>query len=204
MIVPRALTPSRLRLVLSISLVLIIIAGAGIFYLAYSRLGTTAAEVGISAANARESEDTLQRLQTLKADLESKQDVAAMTSQVIANSQGYAYQDLLVRDLTIYASRAQLTVKNINFSTPVSSAPAPQPADGTPATPAPATGAPAGLTKATVDITLETPVSYRSLLDFLHYVEQNLTKLKISKVVMTKNEAENVMIDALNLEVYVQ
>lgn len=200
MTLPNSITPTRLRLALSISILLVVVAGVSVFYLAYTKLSETATEVGVHAANARESQDTLQRLQLLKKDLEAKRDVVGMTSRVMASSQNYAYQDLLVRDLTIYASRAHLTIKNINFSSPVSEAAPAAPADA--ANPAPA--APVGPKKATVDITLETPVDYTSLLDFLHYVEQNLTKLKISKVTITKGEANNVTIDVLNLEVYIQ
>lgn len=187
---PAGLTPSRLRIMLLASLILIIVAVGGIFYLAYDQLSSTAAETGVSAAQARESEDTLQRLQLLQQELDEKKDTVSMTSKVIANSQNYAYQDLLVKDLTIYANRAGLKIKNISFSNAT--------AGGDAATPS------AGLKTATVDITLETPVNYRNLLNFLHYVEQNLTKLKVSRVSMTKNDADGVMIDALNLEVYVR
>lgn len=195
---PRKLTPSRLRLLLSVMLPLIILAGGGIFYVAYSRLGESAAETGQRAANARESQDTLRRLQSLRKDLDSKKEIADRASRVAANSQNYAYQDLLVNDLTIYANRANLSVKNINFSnqTPGASSSA-----STPSTPSATVG---GLKKATVDITLENPVNYQDLLNFLHYVEQNLTKLKISKVVMTKKDSNGVTIDVLNLEVYLR
>jgi hypothetical protein len=181
---------------LSASLILIVLAGAGIFYLAYGSLSETATKTGISAASARESEDTLQKLQLLQTKLEAEQEVIAMTSRVTANSQNYAYQDLLVRDLTVYAERAQLTIKNISFA---DQAATPAPTEGTPNA-----SSAVGLKKATVDITLETPVNYESLLNFLHYIEQNLTKLKISKVGLAKGEAGSVTIDVLNLEVYLQ
>ena len=150
------------------------------------------------AASARESEDTLQKLELLKTELDAQQDIISLTSRVTANSQNYAYQDLLVKDLTIYADRAQLSIKNINFTDQAATTPAST--EGTPAEGATTTG----LKKATVDITLETPVNYESLLNFLHYIEQNLTKLKISKVGLAKGEAGNVVIDVLNLEVYIQ
>lgn len=199
---PAMLTPTRLRLVLSITIALIVIAGGGLFYLAYNRLSEIAAETGQSAASARESEDTLARLQSLRSDLDARSDAINRTSNVMANSQNYAYQDRLVNDLTVYATRANLSIKNISFSAAQAQAAAPAAADGT-ADPA-ATGAPAGLNKATVDITLESPVNYQDLLNFLHYVEQNLTKLKISKVVMSKSQSDGVTIDMLNLEVYVR
>ena len=200
MISSSALTPKRLRLILLASLTLIILAGAGIFYLAYGRLSKTATETGSSVAQARESQDMLERLRRLKQELESKKEIVDRTSLVTANSANYSYQDLLVRDLTTYADRAQLTIKNISFSSQAAAS-----------TPAPAVeggavdgAAPAGLNKATVDITLETPVNYVNLLNFLHYIEQNLTKLKVSKVSMTKGDTGTVTIDVLNLEVYIQ
>lgn len=192
MTAPQALTPKRLRLVLSIMLGLIVLAGAGIFYLAYTRLSETAAEAGQSAASARESEDTLARLQRLRQDLDTKNDIINRTSNVIANSQNYAYQDHLVNDLTVYANRANLSIKNISFSTNEASTGTGEASQS------------AGLKKATVDITLENPVNYQDLLNFLHYVEQNLTKLKVGRVVMSKDQTNGVTIDVLNLEVYVR
>ncbi len=208
---PQGLTASRLRLVLSITTVLIILAGGGIFYLAYNKLDTTAAEVGERVASAKQSESTVQRLESLQEELELKRDTIDMTSQVVADSQNYAYQDRLVNDLTVYANRANLRIRTISFSSQAGSS------GSTPATPSTPEGSPgsesgtattppasAGLKKATVDITLESPLNYRDLLNFLHYVEQNLTKLKVSKVSMTKSDAGNVTIDVLNLEVYLK
>lgn len=200
--VPKSITPTKLRIILSATLVLLMAAGVGLFYFAYNGLDEAATAAGQSAASAREGEDTLQRLQTLRSDLDSKKDIIERTSRVVANSQNYAYQDQLVTDLTAYARRANLTIKNISFSSsqPTTTAPT-TPTDGAPAT----TGAPAGLNKATVDISLENPVNYLNLLNFLHYVEQNLTKLKVSKVVMTSSQdSAGVTIDVLNLEVYVR
>lgn len=194
MTAPDALTPKRLRVVLSATLVLIMLAGAGLFYLAYNRLSETATETGERAASARESESTLTRLQSLRKDLNEQRDSMSRASNVVANSQNYAYQDRLVNDVTIYANRANLSIKNISFSETQAGAAT---TEGQPS-------GPSGLKKATVDITLENPVNYQDLLNFLHYLEQNLTKLKISKVVMSKNQENGVTIDVLNLEVYVR
>lgn len=200
--IPQAITPTRLRIILSATLVLLTAAGAGVFYFAYSGLDEAATQAGQSAASAREGEDTLQRLQTLRTDLDAKKEIIERTSRVVANSQNYAYQDQLVTDLTAYARRANLTIKNISFSSQAPTAAPAAPTEGGAPTP---TGAPAGLNKATVDISLESPVNYLNLLNFLHYVEQNLTKLKVSKVVMTSSQdSAGVTIDVLNLEVYVR
>lgn len=213
-VAPKGLTASRLRLLLSAAIALIVLGGIGIFYLTYAQLSKIAAETGEKAASAKQSQSTVSRLKALQTDLESKKDLIDLTSLITADSQNYAYQDRLVNDLTIYASRANLKIKTISFTSQTSSTPAPAAAaapDTTGAGEAAATteaAAPAtqsaALNKATVDITLESPVNYRDLLNFLHYIEQNLTKLKVSKVSMTKSDVDNVTIDVLNLEVYIK
>ena len=92
MTIPTSLTASRLRILLMATLALILLIGGGLFYLAYSKLNQSATETGDKVAEARESQDTLQRLQTLKEDLETEKDTVFMTSQVVADSQNYAYQ----------------------------------------------------------------------------------------------------------------
>lgn len=194
--IPSTLTASKLRILLLATLVLVMLAGVGIFYLAYNRLDKTATEAGTQSASARESQNTLQRLQVLRGELEDRREIISTTSQVMANSQNYAYQDRLVSDLTVYANRANLAISNISFSDQASNN-EPAAAEGSIA-PAP------GLRKATVDITLENPVNYQDLLNFLHYIETNLTKLRVSRVNITTGEGDNVTIDTLNLEVYVR
>lgn len=204
--VPQSITASRLRLLLAAAMVLLLLAGGGILFLGYSHLSKTATEAGEQAAGAKQSETTIDRLESLQSELESKKDVVFKTSQITANSENYAYQDRLVNDLTVYANRANLTITNISFTNQTAATSAPDPAAGSEEGAAETTtpGASPSLKKATVDITLENPLNYQDLLNFLHYIEQNLTKLKVSKVVMTKSEGENVTIDVLNLEVYLQ
>lgn len=196
---PASLTPSKLRILLSVALVAAIIAGGVIFYFAYNKLSQTAEETGSQVASAREGQDTLQRLQNLQQELDDRRDEINRASQVMANSQNYAYQDRLVSDLTVYANRANLSISNISFSGQGNNA-----GGGDATTGEGAAATPSGLRSTTVDVTLDNPVNYRSLLNFLHYIEQNLTKLKVSKVTMTKSEGSSVTVDALNLEVYVR
>ncbi len=200
--IPQNITATRLRYILLGALSLTIILGSALFYLGYSQLSGTATETGEQVASARESETTIQRLESLKTELEEKKELVFTASQVTADSQNYAYQDRLVNDLTVYANRANLAITNISFTNPASSASTPASSSLEGANTAPTSSA--SLQTATVDITLESPLNYRDLLNFLHYIEQNLTKLKVSRVTMTKNQSENVTIDVLNLEVYLQ
>jgi hypothetical protein len=206
----RSFTPAKLRLILSLTFGLILLAGAAIFYLAFTQLSKTAAETGEKVASARDSQNTLQKLRATRKELDDQRDVINKTAQITADSQNYAYQDRLINDLTIYASRAGMSISNISFSAQAGGVPAPA-TPTTPEAPMPtpgagvgATPAVSGLRKATVDITLQNPVDYRNLLNFLHYIEQNIMKLKVSKVTLTKAEDNNVTTDILNLEVYIR
>jgi hypothetical protein len=205
---PRSLTPARLRLILSLTFALTLITGAAIFYFAFTQLSQTAAETGEKVLGAKNSQAMLQRLETLRKEIEAKRDVINKTAQITADSQNYAYQDRLINDLTIYANRANLEISNISFSSGAGGTTAPAAAPNPATTPAVEGGnmaqQPAGARKATVDITLKNPVNYRNLLNFFHYIEENLMKLKISKVTFTKADSDNVTTDILNLEVYIR
>jgi hypothetical protein len=198
----RAITPAKLRLILAIGLFLILALNAGVFYLAYRQLGSMAGDVAQNVADANDSRDTIQELQKIKQDLEANQDVINKTARIAADGQDYQYQDQLVSDLTTYANRSGMTISNITFTTGTAGATAAPAAPA--ATPTPATQAPAGLKKTTVSVTLKNPADYKSLLNFLHYVEQNLTRLKIANVTLTKGEGDTVNTDVLSLEVYLR
>lgn len=188
------LTPSKLRIILSVTILLITLAGGGGFYYVYGMLNESAEETRVQVSKATESENTLQRLQNLEHDLKEKSDSVARASRVTADSQNYSYQNQLVNDLTTYASRANLTITNISFS----AGGATTTEDGEAAVQK------SGLRSAKVNVTLSSPVDYRNLLNFLHYVEQNLTKLKIGRVTLTKGGEEGVSVGALDLEVHIR
>ncbi len=187
------LTPSRLRIILAITLLLILALGIGIFYISYGKLKKSAADTSAQVASARDSQNTLSNLQELKKELDAEKDAINRTAQVMANSQNYTYQDQIINDLTVYAGRAGLSISNIAFS-------------ANQAAPATGTAAPTtqGLKTVGVAVTLANPVDYTSLLNFLHYIEQNLTKLKLSSIDLTKSSNNDVTTNILSLEVYVK
>lgn len=217
----RSLTPTKLRAILSATFALILLAGGGLFYLAYNQLSETATETGTMVASARESEDTLQRLQNMKQELESKQDIIQKTELITADSQDYAYQNRIINDLTTYAARAGMEISNISFSSQASDTAAtasPPPVEDSAMLEGEAPGASpvggpddavevapaASLQKANVNITLNNPVDYKGLLIFLNFIEQNVMKLKVSNISLTKSEDNLVTTDVLNLEVYIR
>jgi hypothetical protein len=201
------LTPTKLRLVLSVTLILIVAISGTAFYFAYQKLEKMAVDAGSKVADASKSQNTLQELKKLKQNLEANQDMVNKAALVAADGQNYTYQDQIVRDLTTYAARSGMVISNITFSPGETASAAPAapaaPAAGTPTAP-PIAAAPTGLKKTTVTVTVKNPADYRGLLNFLHYIEQNLTKLKIANVTLTKGDTGTVNTNALSLEVYLR
>lgn len=205
----KALVSSAVRL----RLVLFIIMGlfaTGITALAVFGLGTLrgqAAEVQQVVYDAENSNQKLQRVQELTSELTRNQEAVSRAKQIVAESKSYQYQDVIIRDLQAMANLAGVNITNFNFNagaanTNGTAAPSDTPA----ATPTPTLSS--GLRSTNVSITLQTPVSYRNLLTFIHYVEQNLTKMQISKVGISSasnNQSGNtVSTDALTIEVYIR
>ena len=171
---------TRLRLVLFIILGLLIAAAVALSAFGIQYLNTQALEVQQVVYDATNGDQKLQRIQQLSTKLQQDQDAVLRAKQVVAESKSYKYQDVIIRDLQTMASRAGVSITNFDFISGAAaggSAPT-APTTQTPAAPA----ASGGLRSTTVNITLKTPVNYRNLLTFIHYIEQNLTKMQIARI----------------------
>lgn len=204
----KPLTATKLRAALTVSLFVVAVgAGAG-FYFANRQLQSYASGVSESLAQADSSQDSLQTLQNIQRELKDNQDAIKRTAQIVADSKSYQYQNQIIDDLNDYAKRAGITITNIDFSDTTkgsTSASSSAPASGS---------APTGLTPAAVpgakstfvSITLKNPVNYNSLLNFMHSTEQNLTKMQIASVNISKDASTptGVTSNVLTLEVYIR
>lgn len=180
-----------------VSLFLIAIVATGVFVLITDRLRDTATEASHILAQANNSQNDIQILQRIEDELKKNKDVAERASSIVADSQSYQYQDQIIKDLTDYATRSGITITNFDFGTTKSTT------TGTPS-PTPTEQTPAGVKSTSVSITLKNPVSYEKILRFIHSIEQNLTKMQISKVGLSKESGGNITSDALTIEVYVR
>ena len=195
----------RLRLVLFMIMGLF---ATGITTLAVLGLGTLrqqAVEVQQVVYDAQNSNHKLQRVQELISELTHNQEAVSRAKQIVAESKSYQYQDVIIRDLQAMANLAGVTITNFDFNASASTNGSSTSTD-TPAATTPVLST--GLRSTTVSITLQTPVNYRDLLTFIHYIEQNLTKMQISKVGISSagnDQSRNtVSTDALTIEVYIR
>lgn len=202
------LTAVSFRLILSVTLFLtagIIVAAV---WFSTSKLKGFAAEVSQISSDASASQDSVQTLQKTKQELEAQKDIVTKAANIVADSQGYQYQDQIIKDLNAYANASGLSITNFSFaaSTGAASSATPAPAaSGSTASPTPATTAiPSGVKSTTASVTLKTPVNYVNLLQFIHSIEQNLTKMQIARITLSKGaSAQEINTDSLEIQVYI-
>ncbi len=198
----RQFTATSLRLTLSVSLFVITALGVLGFSFAADGLRSTATEVSKTLADANASQNNVQVLQQVQTKLAQDKEVVDRARSIVAESQSYEYQDQIIKDLTDYASRSSIGITNIDFSA-TKSTPTSAPAGGTTA-PSTAAPTPSGVNSTIVTITLQNPVTYDNLLRFIYAIEQNLTKMQISKVGLSKDSTGKITSETLAIEVYVR
>jgi uncharacterized protein (UPF0333 family) len=186
-------TATQLRMILSLSLVAIILIAGIVFYFAESQLRQVATDVSHTVVDAEASQNNVTTLEKIKDILEKEKDVVARAQSIVADSQKYQYQDQIITDLNQFAERTNVSITNVDFTATAATTPTP-------------TAAPSGLKTTSVVITLKTPVDYNNLLRFIESIEQNLTKMQISKVSLSRDASggNNVTSDALTIEVYIR
>lgn len=197
---------------MSISLVLLIfIAGAIAFY-GVKQLNLYADDVSEKVYTASNAEMKLDTVRILARQMDEQPEVIARAQKIVAESQSYQYQNTIIRDLQAMAARAGVSIVNYNFveSSAAASSSAPA-ASGSTATPssgvaAPQPAATTGPKSVSFNITLADPVNYSGFLNFVHYVEQNATKMQISSIGLSKSDKNDtqVTVDTLTIEVYVR
>jgi hypothetical protein len=198
----KKLTAINLRLMLSVSLFLIAAIGVIGFIYAQGYLRTVAIDTSHSVVDANASQDNLQTLQKIQKTLADDKDVIDRTNSIVADNQSYQYQDQIISDINSYAAKAGIVVTNLDFTAAVAAAAPATAAAGTKATPG---AQPAGVKATSVTVTLNNPVGYNNLLLFIRSIEQNLTKMQISRVSLSKGTDSNtVTSDTLAIEVYIK
>jgi hypothetical protein len=198
-----SLTATRFNATLLLSLFLVSALAAVSFYFISRSLNDYAVEVSHSVVDASASQDNLQTLDKIKTQLTTDSDIVERANSIVADSKSYQYQDQILNDLNDYAKKAGVEITAINFSTTNQQAAASAPASGTANAVEPLL--PNGLKSTSASVSLQNPVNYNNLLRFIKSIEQNLTKMQISKIALSKGSSgTDVTTDILTIEVYVR
>lgn len=210
----KQLSAVQLRLILAILMILIAAVGVGIFIYGYKMLTGVAKSSSEVAAQANQSDNSLQQLIQTQRDLAAQSNAVDRASKIVAESKSYGYQDQIISDLNAYASRSGVTITDISFiaskGTGSSAATSATNNPTTTATQVPTGSAqPANIKSTTAVVTLTSPIPYNNMLSFLYSIEQSLTKMRISNLSLSRSTDQNappgsVTCDALTVEVYLR
>lgn len=207
----RSFDAVTMRIVLLVALIFILLLMGGGFYLAYSSLGKTAKEVSEVQTQAQSSDAKLQNLALLEKQLEDNSAIVDRAKQIVADSQSYQYQNQIINDLTYYANQAHIGITSFTFqdsaaaSGSSSSGSTSSSSTSTSSSSTPPASTVNGVKSTQVSIQISNNVAYQDFLHFLYLIEQNLTRMQVSDVTMSKGDNPNtVSAQSLNIEVYIR
>jgi hypothetical protein len=191
------LSASSLRIILTVCIFLMVALTAVGFYFAQNWLRTLAIDASHTVADSTTSGDNIQSLQKLQQELEAKQSINVKVNSLITNSQ--EYQNQAIRDVKKYASDSGITISNYGFGGAAAAAPVAT-------TPGAKAAAVTPTTNPTITLKIDSPLSYERLLKFMNLIENNLPKMQISNITLTRvgSGSDTIAADTLTVEVYTQ
>lgn len=199
----KGLTASSARIVLALFLLIILAAMVAGSYFAYSFLSTTSKEVADMQTEASAVDMKIQNLLKLKDQLEKNPVATKKAEQIVAESKSYQYQNQIINDLSIYAAKANVPIQSFTFQD--SSTSSAKSSSSSSQTTIKKPTSVNGVKSITVSIQLGDKVPYNNLLHFLYLVENNVTRMQISGVSISRGEQRGeVSAQSLELGVYVR
>jgi len=190
----RHMTAAKLRLILIFLMVLLVVGSCAGFLYFRQQLVTYASQVNADNTAAAVSSDTIVQLQKLKAEMSDNQVAITRAEKIVADSKHYQYQTQIINDITSYAEAAGITITGFTFNSDQASAGA--------STSSPAPITPVGLKSTGATITVDSPVSYKKIMNFLYSIELSLTKMNITSVSLTGAPNNKVTVNPIGIEVY--
>lgn len=186
----------KLRILLSVTILLLICLAGGVFIFFRSQLVSYAQQVQLDNAHAQVSTSDINRLKSLKEELESNIVAVTRAKNIVAESKYYQYQNQILSDITAYAKKAGVQIAGFTFNNEVPGAAA--------AAGVAQTAAPAGLKSTSVSVSIKNPADYQAVVKFVNYVESNLTKMQVAGIAYTRAETNDGSINAnpITIEVY--
>ena len=172
------------------------------FFFASNLLSAYANDTRKLNTQAAISDRNLSALKNIKEYLATHTNERDRASSIVASTKQYVYQDQIISDISAFANSSGVAVTAINFSGSGTAGGA----SATASAPSAATGAGVGgLKSTTAAITINSPVAYSSLLNFILHIEQNSTKMQIASVSLSKGtSADQVTTQGFQIEVYIR
>lgn len=202
----------KMRVILSLTLVVVIAAVAGGFLYAHKNLTSYATAISQLNADAATGDQSIATLKRVEARLQQEQGTRIAAKSIITDSNTFA--ETVVADVTKIALESGVTITTLEYvDTPAAGTAAPTaptattpPPSTTPSTPtsAPTAGVPAGVTKKSISVTIQTPVNYQNLMNFISRIEANQLKLQIASLSLTGGANGQVETQLFSIGAYVR
>jgi hypothetical protein len=189
----------KLRIILISSILLLFVIASVAFWFFRSQLLTFAEQVQKDNTAASISTSDISKLESIQDELEENEVAVTRAQSIVADSQQFQYQDQIIADITAYAQRAGVVITGYTF--PSSDGQQTTASNGAPTTAAPA---PAGLKSVQVSIAIKNPVEYKPIMQFVKYIEANLTKMQITEMTLAASTvgSSQVNVGTINVQVY--
>ena len=194
------------RILLSLALVLILLVMTAGFYMAYNFMKDSAQQVASVQADAKAADKKLQDVRSLSSKLEKYQDSVKKAEKIVAESTSYQYQNQIINDITAYARQAGVGISSFTFQDDSKASGSKSSSSTTSQTPATSSSpSPSGAKSTSVSIQMDKHLNYVRFLQFLHLLEQNLTRMQVANISLAKGEnPQEVESQALKLELYLR
>lgn len=193
-----SMTATKLRVILICCIMLLFVLSAAVFWFFRTQLEAYASQVQTDTAAATISTKDVARLQELQRKLQEDKIAVTRAKNIVADSKYYQYQDQIISDITTYARNAGVTITSFTFNTDTAGSVGA--VGGAPTQSLP----PTGLKTTTASIAIKFPVSYINIMNFVHSIEINLTKMQLSGISISRTAGGNVQINPITIEVYIR
>lgn len=186
------MTPKRMNLILRCSLLALTILLIAGLYFANQRLTVLAEQTAHLEAEVILQEKQLAAYQATKNTVDSLQDVGELAAKVLPEQQE---QSLTVAELSAFAQRSSLRIKELTFAEP------PAEEKGKKKKDKEKSAIPKGVTITPVSISFEENARYDYFLDFLRAVEENRRKMQITNISLTPNEENRTLLEEVSVTI---
>jgi hypothetical protein len=195
------ITPTTLRLLLSIALFLVATLAVVGFVFAQKQISAYALEVSHKKVDATASESSLQTLQTVEKQLADDQEIIKKASTLKHNSSLPQFK--AIADLQNHAQANKISLSDISFEASSASTTAP----ATTTTPTPDTAAPAA-PAAGISITFKVndgEVATTDFVNFLYDIEHSTPKMQIKGISVKKGKTDSQLaVDSMTVTMLTQ
>lgn len=191
------MTPKKMNLIMRCLVGVLVLATLAGLYFANQHLTALAEETARLEADVILQEKQLAAYEKTKSTVDSLQDIGSLAAKVLPDQQE---QSLTVAELSDFAKRSSLRIKELTFEEP------PAEEKGKKKKDKEKTTIPKGVTITPVVISFQETARYDYFLDFLRAVEENRRKMQITNISLTPNEENRTLLDevSVSLNLYVK